>query len=149
MLESFSFTKGIKSEKFCWQSPTGVRELINACRCNCSLSVYSSYHGRSMIRLTLSNQLSVCKRKARARDLVFSHPQPCSRRRPDINDPRSGSPNRTLLRLLPGSSHCDKYGFHHHRACAPQQRSPHFSKQLSPGQRRAVCTKGRDVINVS
>jgi len=54
-----------------------------------------------------------------------------------------------LLRLLPGSSHCDKYGFHHRKAEAPQQRSPHFSKQLSPGQRRAVCTKGRDVINVS
>ena len=31
----------------------------------------------------------------------------------------------------------------------PQLQSPHFSKQLSPGQRRAVCTKGRDVINVS
>ena len=27
--------------------------------------------------------------------------------------------------------------------------SPLFSKRLSPGQRRAVCTKGRDVINVS
>ena len=35
------------------------------------------------------------------------------------------------------------------RAETPQQQSPHFSKQLSPGQRRAVCTKGRDVINVS
>ena len=30
-----------------------------------------------------------------------------------------------------------------------KQQSPHFSKRLSPGQRRAVCTKGRDVINVS
>ncbi len=29
------------------------------------------------------------------------------------------------------------------------QRSPLFSKRLSPGQRRAVCTKGRDVISVS
>ena len=29
------------------------------------------------------------------------------------------------------------------------QRSPNFSKGLSPGQRRAVCTKGRDVINAS
>ena len=32
-----------------------------------------------------------------------------------VNDPRSGSPNRTLLRLLPGSSHCDQYGFHGRR----------------------------------
>ena len=32
---------------------------------------------------------------------------------------------------------------------ASKQRSPLFSKRLSPGQRRAVCTKGRDVINVS
>ena len=31
----------------------------------------------------------------------------------------------------------------------PQLQSPHFSKQLSPGQRRAVCTKGRDVIKMS
>jgi hypothetical protein len=30
-----------------------------------------------------------------------------------------------------------------------QQQSPLFSKRLSPGQRRAVCTKGRDVINAS
>uniref|UniRef100_A0A8R1TSN6 Uncharacterized protein n=1 Tax=Onchocerca volvulus TaxID=6282 RepID=A0A8R1TSN6_ONCVO len=30
-----------------------------------------------------------------------------------------------------------------------KQQSPLFSKRLSPGQRRAVCTKGRDVINVS
>ena len=29
------------------------------------------------------------------------------------------------------------------------QQSPVFSKQLSPGQRRAVCTKGRDVISAS
>ena len=28
------------------------------------------------------------------------------------NDPSAGSPTETLLRLLPGSSHCDKGGFH-------------------------------------
>src|SRR4051812_26975169 len=34
-------------------------------------------------------------------------------------------------------------------AKAPSRRSLHFSKWLSSGQRRAVCTKGRDVISTS
>ena len=68
------------------------------------------------------------------------------------NDPSAGSPTETLLRLLPGSSHCDKSGFHQRISTClkvSKQQSPLFSKRLSPGQRRAVCTKGRDVINVS
>ena len=34
------------------------------------------------------------------------------------NDPSAGSPTETLLRLLPGSSHCDKSGFRHIRISA-------------------------------
>lgn len=63
----------------------------------------------------------------------------------------AGSPTATLLRLLPGSSQRDQTAFRHKGAPkdTPKQQSTVFSNQLSPGQRRAVCTKDRDVISVS
>ncbi len=64
------------------------------------------------------------------------------------NDPSAGSPTETLLRLLPGSSQCDQNSFRTIRnLTASNRQSLFFSNWLSPGQRRAVCTKGRDVIN--
>ena len=63
----------------------------------------------------------------------------------------AGSPTATLLRLLPGSSQRDQTAFRRKEAPkdTPKQQSTVFSNQLSPGQRRAVCTKDRDVISVS
>ena len=53
------------------------------------------------------------------------------------NDPSAGSPTETLLRLLPGSSHCDKGGFHQSESppvARLQNSSPRFSRNGSvPG----------------
>ena len=67
------------------------------------------------------------------------------------DDPSAGSPTETLLRLLPGSSRTDQTGSRRRRSArAPTSRqSPAFSKRLSSGQRRAVCTRGRDVVSAS
>jgi hypothetical protein len=63
----------------------------------------------------------------------------------------AGSPTATLLRLLPGSNQCDQITSQF-KVCIEmnaKNQSGIFSNQFSSGQRRAVCTKDRDVISVS
>ena len=117
----------------------------------------------------------VCGKRAVVQRLESRQPVPCSntdlsRGRAERGRPRSGSLSEHLTRvffcsimILP-QVHLRKpcYDFCPVQATAikavsteaktrksRQQQSPLFSKRLSPGQRRAVCTKGRDVINAS
>jgi hypothetical protein len=103
--------------------------------------VTDSFHGKPSTVNVKTSTSTYQEQSVKSFKFQFAH-------RAHNNDPRSGSPNRTLLRLLPGSSHCDWCGSLVNKQ-KPSTKSPDLSKRLSPGQRRAVCTKGRDVINAS
>ncbi|CAL6280606.1 unnamed protein product [Bathycoccus prasinos] len=68
-----------------------------------------------------------------------------------FNDPSAGSPTETLLRLSFPLNDKVQRNFPRHLDGEPSEsHSPNASPDHSIGrERRAVCTKGRDVINAS
>ncbi|PHT24529.1 hypothetical protein CQW23_35756 [Capsicum baccatum] len=67
------------------------------------------------------------------------------------NDPSAGSPTETLLRLLLPLN--DKVQWTSRDVVGSEPptstRSKHFTGSFNQQERRAVCTKGRDVVNAS
>ncbi|PHT26691.1 hypothetical protein CQW23_33698 [Capsicum baccatum] len=67
------------------------------------------------------------------------------------NDPSAGSPTETLLRLLLPLN--DKVQWTSRDVTGSESptspQSEHFTESFNRSERRAVCTKGRDVVNAS
>ena len=67
-----------------------------------------------------------------------------------FNDPSAGSPTETLLRLLlPLNDQVCPTFQRSNSVARKESQSEGFTKPFNRQQRRAVCTKGRDVINAS
>ena len=61
-----------------------------------------------------------------------------------VNDPSAGSPTETLLRLLLPLNK----GVYIHFSLYYYNKSQNFTSLFNRQERRAVCTKGRDVFNL-
>ena len=85
-------------------------------------------------------------KRRRPRTTALPETKTCSRGRFDrFNDPSAGSPTETLLRLLHPLGGRVQRIFRQRLEC--QRRSKRFTSTPNRSQRRAVCPKGRDVIN--